>query len=589
MKNRYIYYPLILVLPFLLLLSAPALAQNIFWSDSFDAPAGGANNNNNGQGWTLNSGGNGTNNWYINSPTQTIGCSSTGNMLHISCEGFLCGFFGGPNDPVYSAAASNNRAAVSPNISTVGVASPALSFEFVCEGIPGEDYGLLAFSNDGGTTWNEFPERYEGVSTCSLITIPLTATYQNISNFKIRFRWIESNASNGLDPAFSIDNIKLSTNSAVCVPPTVSAGSNVSICGGGSVTIGGAPTATGGTLTNYVYSWSPATGLSATNVANPTASPSATTTYTVSVHGGDASCAATSTVTVTVGTAPTVSITPAASTTICPGASVQLNATAGLTSYSWTTPTGVQTGASIQASVAGAYTVTAQSGGGCSGTSNPTNITVINVPNLTTNPSGNVSLCLGQNLPLTASAGFSNYTWVTPSGQALGQTINAAQAGTYTVSAQFQGCSVQAAPITVTEGNSGSISITVLGSSVICQGESVVLTAPAGFQNYLWSNGATGTSTTIQTEQTVTVSASNQGCTVTSEPVFIAVTTPLPITASVSGPTALCPGAITELQSSAGFSGYVSTGAATTVNVLNISVREPRSYSVHAAQIKGGT
>jgi len=246
-----------------------------------------------------------------------------------------------------------------------------------------------------------------------------------------------------------------------------------------------------------------------------------------------------------------------------------------LSNYTWTTPTGTQTGASIQASVAGAYTVTAQSGGGCSGTSNPTNITVINVPNLTTNPSVNVSLCVGQNLPLTASAGFSNYTWITPSGQALGQTINAAQAGTYTVSAQFQGCSVQATPITVTEGNSGSISITVLGSSVICEGESVVLTAPAGFQNYLWSNGATETSTTIQTEQTVTVSASNQGCTVTSEPVLIAGTTSLPITASFSDHTALCPGAITVLKPSDGFSHHVLTGPTTTRIGQNITVDEP--------------
>jgi hypothetical protein len=231
MQNSYLLQKLSFI--FLFVLAATNLtAQNIFWSDSFDAPSGGTNNNNNGQGWTLNSGGNGGNNWYINTPSQTIGCSSTGNMLHISCAGGLCAFFGGPNDPVYSAANSNNRSAVSPNISTVGVASPSLSFEFVCEGIPGEDYGLLAFSNDGGTTWTEFPERYEGVSTCSLITIPLTATYQNISNFKMRFRWVESNAANGLDPAFSVDNIKLSTNSTVCVPPTVSAGSAASICGG---------------------------------------------------------------------------------------------------------------------------------------------------------------------------------------------------------------------------------------------------------------------------------------------------------------------------------------------------------------------
>jgi hypothetical protein len=111
MKNAYTLQKLTFI--FLFALAATNLtAQNIFWSDSFDAPAGGTNNNNAGQGWTLNSGGNGANNWYINTPSQTIGCSSTGNMLHISCEGFLCGFLGGPNDPIYGAAASNNRSRI---------------------------------------------------------------------------------------------------------------------------------------------------------------------------------------------------------------------------------------------------------------------------------------------------------------------------------------------------------------------------------------------------------------------------------------------------------------------------------------------
>jgi len=55
-----------------------------------------------------------------------------------------------------------------------------------------------------------------------------------------------------------------------------------SICNGGNVTIGGSPTASGGTGV-YTYAWSPATGLSSTSIANPFASPTTTTTYTVTV------------------------------------------------------------------------------------------------------------------------------------------------------------------------------------------------------------------------------------------------------------------------------------------------------------------
>jgi len=83
MRNAYMLKNLSFI--FLFAFATSSLkAQNVFWSDSFDAPAGGTNNNNNGQGWILNSGGNGGNNWFINTPSQTIGCSSTGNMLHIS-------------------------------------------------------------------------------------------------------------------------------------------------------------------------------------------------------------------------------------------------------------------------------------------------------------------------------------------------------------------------------------------------------------------------------------------------------------------------------------------------------------------------
>lgn len=77
-----------------------------------------------------------------------------------------------------------------------------------------------------------------------------------------------------------------------------SAGPNVTTCPGGQVTIGGSPTASLGTG-SYTYSWSPAIGLSSTTIANPTATPGQTTTYTVTVTDATG-CVSTATVTVTV-------------------------------------------------------------------------------------------------------------------------------------------------------------------------------------------------------------------------------------------------------------------------------------------------
>lgn len=80
------------------------------------------------------------------------------------------------------------------------------------------------------------------------------------------------------------------------------------------------------------YLWSPATGLDDATIANPIASPSATTVYTVS--GTTArGCKASAQVSVNVSTPPTITIT--ADTTICKNTSIQLHASGGV-AYQWT-------------------------------------------------------------------------------------------------------------------------------------------------------------------------------------------------------------------------------------------------------------
>jgi len=102
--------------------------------------------------------------------------------------------------------------------------------------------------------------------------------------------------------------------------PIATAGNDVSICTGGSTQL----LATGGAT----YSWSPAAGLSNPNIANPVASPTATTTYTVTVSNG-INCTSNDNVIVNVGlpTTPEVSIsTP--NNNICLGSTVIITAVA---------------------------------------------------------------------------------------------------------------------------------------------------------------------------------------------------------------------------------------------------------------------
>ncbi len=86
-------------------------------------------------------------------------------------------------------------------------------------------------------------------------------------------------------------------------PLEVTTSTNASICPGGSTTL--SATGTGGN-TQYSYSWMPAAGLSNANIANPTASPSATTTYTVIVNDNCGTPVDSATVTVTLYAPPVI-------------------------------------------------------------------------------------------------------------------------------------------------------------------------------------------------------------------------------------------------------------------------------------------
>ena len=131
------------------------------------------------------------------------------------------------------------------------------------------------------------------------------------------------------------------------VPPLVAnAGANKTYNPGVPVSLGGTPTASGGS-TVYTYSWSPTTGLSDPTAAHPTASPSATTTYTLTVTDSFGTTPATSSVVVTFTVLPLVAnaganvtvspLTPSAVIGGSPSASGgSLNYT-----YSWSPGTGL--------------------------------------------------------------------------------------------------------------------------------------------------------------------------------------------------------------------------------------------------------
>lgn len=123
------------------------------------------------------------------------------------------------------------------------------------------------------------------------------------------------------------------------------------------------------------YTWSPATGLSNPNIPNPFASPTQTTTYTLTITTPNGACTVSSTVTVIV--FPPLQVQLAGPYTICKGQSVTIQAplvTGGTPSYTYLWTPGNLTTPSITVSptVTTTYTFTVTDGNGCTATASIT-------------------------------------------------------------------------------------------------------------------------------------------------------------------------------------------------------------------------
>ncbi len=134
--------------------------------------------------------------------------------------------------------------------------------------------------------------------------------------------------------------------------PILDLGNDTTICTSDSIALGSTP------LGLHQYSWTPTTGLSNANIANPMALVTATTTYYVTITDMTTGCSTTDSITVTVG-APPSSI--GGTVEICAGDTAVLDATASGVSYLW------QDGSTLPVyttTLAGTYTVDLTNGCG---------------------------------------------------------------------------------------------------------------------------------------------------------------------------------------------------------------------------------
>lgn len=240
------------------------------------------------------------------------------------------------------------------------------------------------------------------------------------------------------------------------------------------------------TIAGHTYAWTPTTGLSASTSANPTASPTITTTYTLTETITATGCQKSNTVIVTVNPSATTSIVLASSTTtFCSGNNVTLSGNSGGGTWS----NGATT-ATIVVTTTGDYYITNTNGCG-SVTSNHIIVTVNPLATASViTASSATTFCAGGTMTLSGNNGG---TWNTG---AVTPTITVTTSNDYfvtntnscgSVNSNHTIVTVNALP-TATTGN----------NATLCNGIAVTLGAAAiAGHTYLWTPATGLSSATI--------------------------------------------------------------------------------------------
>lgn len=295
---------------------------------------------------------------------------------------------------------------------------------------------------------------------------------------------------------FSVLILTLLFSTEITAQVFADAGSDQTICAGGTATIGGASTGSG-SFPPFTYSWSPATGLSSSTAANPTASPTATTTYTVTVTDAMA-ITATDIVVVTVNSLPTATAT--SNSPMCDGGALSFTAaTVAGGTYFWNGPNGFSSTLQnpiinpVSLAAAGTYTLTVTAMG-CTNTAS-TIVSINPVPSATIGPFADAQ-CNGTGsgwAKVIATGGTPPYIyyWDDPMSQTVDSAVNLV-AGTYNAYvSDVNGCNAQTS-VTINEPTALTSSVF---SPTMCFGDSAtinpIVSGGVPPYSYVWDQGGT--------------------------------------------------------------------------------------------------
>jgi gliding motility-associated-like protein len=417
------------------------------------------------------------------------------------------------------------------NVSTMPTVTASASSNIICAG----STATLTTGGASTYTWNP------GAITGTMVTVTPTVT----TTYTV-------DGDNGAG-CIASETITINVNALPSLSVTAS---STLLCSAGSITL----TASGGTT----YTWSPGGANTASVVDNPTI----TTTYTV-LSDNATGCIGTETITVNVGTAPSVTITAMPVGTICAGTTATLTAS-GAASYTWNPTAATTTVITDSPATTTTYTVTGDNGFGCTAT----NTFVLNVASGSsiTAMASPTAACANSTINLSAS-GATTYTWLPMGTTGTSVSATPSVSTTYTALGDNGTC-IATATVFVNITSPQNVTATVSGD-ITCLTPTVNLfgNTTSSPVVYLWTGPNSYTSTaqnpTDVTEgglYTLGVIDLISGCISTT-------------TVSVVTNTAI-PGLVATTSGSIGCSGTVTLSAAsTTTNTLTYAWSGPSSFT----------
>jgi gliding motility-associated-like protein len=417
----------------------------------------------------------------------------------------------------YSVTGTDVNGCFSGNTSTITVNSvPIISANSstICAG-----QQTATLTANGATTYSWIPGTGLSSTTGSVVTgTPLASENYTVVGMDI------NGCISGTTTAITVNSLPIITvnSSTICV---------------------GQQTATLTANGTDTYTWTPATGLSATTGSIVTGTPASSQNYTIigtDING----CIANTTSTITVNTLPVVTVN---SSSICIGQQTATLTANGASTYSWTPSADLSssTGSVVTGNpiVTQTYSVTGTDLNGCFSETTST-ITVNSLPTITTN---SATICLGQQTATLTANGATTYSWIPGTGlsSTTGSVVtgNPSASENYTVVGMDANGCISGTTTTITVNSLPTITV---NSSTICVGQQTATLTANGALTYTWVPG-TGLSATTgslvtgtpNTTQSYTVGGIDANGCINATVTSISVN-PLP-TLSTSANTTVCP------------------------------------------------